>query len=105
MYSRHHKRYQEQAIQTASPEQLILKLYNLGISSCENGDRSKLRAVLVELISSLNFDEGGDLANRLYAIYEFCLNESTMGELKPIQEMLEGLRDAWRDGVLEKQMA
>lgn len=105
MYSRHHKRYQEQAIQTASPEQLILKLYNLGIASCENGDRSKLRAVLVELISSLNFDEGGDLANRLYAIYEYCLNESAMGDLAPIQDMLEGLRDAWRDGVLEKQLA
>ena len=105
MYSRHHKRYQEQAIQTATPEQLILKLYNLGVASCENGDRSKLRAVLVELISSLNFDEGGDLANRLYSIYEFCLNESAVGDLDAVQEMLEGLRDAWKEGVLEKQLA
>ncbi len=105
MYSRHHRRYQEQAIQTATPEQLILKLYDLGIASCRNGDRSKLRAVLVELISSLNFEAGGELANRLYAIYEFCLNESAMGDLEPIQDMLQGLRDAWKEGVVEKQPA
>lgn len=100
MYSRHHQRYQEQAIQTASPEQLILKLYDLGISSCHRGDRSKLRAVLVELISSLNFDEGGELADRLYAIYEYCLNASATGDLRPVQEMLEELRSAWKEGVL-----
>lgn len=105
MYSRPHQRYQEQAIQTASPEQLILKLYDLGIASCRNGDRAKLRSVLVELMSSLNFEVGGELANRLYAIYEFCLNESAMGDLEPIQEMLVGLREAWKEGVLERQPA
>jgi len=28
-----------------------------------------------------------------------------VGDLDAVQEMLEGLRDAWKEGVLEKQLA
>lgn len=105
MYSRHHQQYQKQSIKTASPERLVLKLYDLAIASCRQEDRSKLRAVLVELISSLDFERGGEIAERLQALYEFCLNESAMGDLSTVQDILEGLRDAWQQGVLEKQPA
>ena len=58
-------RYQQQAIVSASPEQLILKLYDIGISACHRQDRTKLRAVLVELIGALNMEAGGEVAERL----------------------------------------
>lgn len=99
------RQYQQQAIASSSPAQLVLKLYDLGIQSCHQGNRVKLRAVLAELVGSLNFEEGGELANRLYSLYEFCLNESISGDIQVVQEILAGLRDVWKQGVLAKQAA
>lgn len=106
MYAQQHiNQYQKQAISSASPNELILKLYELGIGACHREDRAKLRAVLVELMSSLNHEEGGELAGRLHALYEYCLNESAMGDLDVIREVLEGLREAWQESVLAKKAA
>jgi flagellar protein FliS len=99
------RQYQQQAIASSSPAQLVLKLYDLGIQCCRRDDRSKLRAVLAELIGSLNFEEGGDIANRLYSLYEYCLNESVGGDLEIVGEVLNGLRDAWKEGVVSRQAA
>ncbi|MEX0747326.1 MAG: flagellar export chaperone FliS, partial [Rhodothermales bacterium] len=79
------RQYQQQSIASSSPAQLVLKLYDLGIQSCHQGNRVKLRAVLAELVGSLNFEEGGELANRLYSLYEFCLNESISGDIQVVQ--------------------
>lgn len=97
--------YQQQALASATPELLISKLYDLGISSCHRQDRAKLRAVLVELIASLDFERGGDIAERLHMIYEFCMHESAAGDLEAVCNLLTGLRDAWREGVLSRNMA
>ncbi|MEM1096408.1 MAG: flagellar export chaperone FliS [Bacteroidota bacterium] len=99
MYNRAAKRlqYQRQAIATASPQQLIVKVYDIAVSACHRGDLPKLRACLVELISSLNFEAGGEVAERLYALYEFCLNQAVEGETEVVCELLEPLRDAWRE--------
>lgn len=99
------RQYQQQAVASSSPAQLVLKLYDLGIQCCRRDDRAKLRAVLAELIGSLNFEEGGDIANRLYSLYEYCLNESVGGDLEIVGEVLNGLRDAWKEGVVSRQAA
>lgn len=99
------RQYERQAIATATPEQLVAKLYDLAVAACHRGDRTKLRAVLVELTGSLNLEAGGDLAGRLHAIYEFCLRESAVGDLGPLAEILGGLREAWHDGVLATRAA
>ncbi len=99
------RQYQQQAIASSSPAQLVLKLYDLGIQCCRKEDRSKLRAVLAELLGSLNFEEGGEIASRLCSLYEYCLNESVDGDLALIEDMLSGLRDAWKQGVVTSQAA
>ncbi len=99
------RQYQQQAIMTATPEQLILKLYDLGIAACHREDRSKLRAVLKELIGSLNFEKGGEIAQGLYNIYEFCLRESISGDLTLVQELIDELRSVWKEAVIGRQAA
>lgn len=99
------QQYQRQAILSSSPEQLVLKLYDLGVQACLRGDRAKLRMVLVELVSSLNFEKGGELASRLYTLYEYCLTESAAGDLAVVGDLIGGLREAWRDGVLARKAA
>jgi flagellar secretion chaperone FliS len=92
--------YQAQAVMSASPEQLIVKLYDLGISACHRDDRFKVRAVLRELISSLDMDKGGDIAGRLYSLYAFCMDHSSSGDLEAIADILSGLREAWKTSVM-----
>jgi flagellar secretion chaperone FliS len=99
------RQYQQQAVMTCSPEQLILKLYDAGITSCAKGDPHKLRAILVELIGSLNFDEGGEIASRLHSIYEYCIVQSNESDLSPIADILSGLRDTWREAVIPLKAA
>ena len=96
--------YQRQDVLSASPAQLVAKLYDLGILSCVNNDRSKLRKILIELISSLNFEEGGDIAIRLSQIYEYCMRESVAGDLNQIASMLSDLRDTWKESMTAPQM-
>lgn len=93
------KQYQRQDVLSASPAQLVTKLYDLAILACNSGDRVKLRKVLIELISSLNFEEGGDIAIRLSQIYEFCMRESVDGDLKQISDMLGDLRETWKESL------
>ncbi len=99
------QQYQRQDVLSASPSQLVTKLYDLAILACNNEDRMKLRKVLIELISSLNFEEGGDIAIRLSQIYEFCMRESVSGDLNQISEMLGDLRDTWKESLQTAQPA
>ncbi len=99
------RQYQQQAVRSASPEQLILKLYDHGITSCRRNDHTKVRAVLVELVSSLDFEQGGDIAHRLSDLYSYCLAESATGDLTATEEVLCGLRDAWKQGVMARKAA
>lgn len=99
------RQYQQQAAVSSSPEQIILKLYDLGIAACHAGERAKLRAVLVELIGALDFERGGELAERLHALYTYSLRESADGDLQVTREILCGLREAWREAVFPLQAA
>ena len=91
--------YQRQDIISASPTQLVAKLYDLAIVACHRDDRSQLRKVLIELISSLNFEEGGDLAIRLSQIYEYCMRESIDGDIDLVAELLSELRETWKESL------
>ena len=104
MYSAR-QQYQKQSVQTATPEKLIEKLYDTGISACHQGDEEKVRRVLAELRSSLDPENGGELAERLQLVYDYCLEESATGDLDVVRELLEELREGWREGVLEQQPA
>ena len=97
--------YQRQDVLSASPTQLVAKLYDLGILACNTNDRFKLRKVLIELIASLNFEEGGEIAIRLSQIYEFCMRESVSGDLMVIGEMLSDLRETWKESTRENSTA
>ncbi|MFN3596079.1 MAG: flagellar export chaperone FliS [Rubricoccaceae bacterium] len=99
------RQYQQQAARSASPEQLVGTLYDLGIAACYREDRPKVRAVLKELLAGLDFARGGEIAGRLHAIYTYCLTESALGDLASVAELLEGLREAWAEGVLARRPA
>ncbi len=99
------RQYQQQAVASSSPARLVLKLYDLGLQCCRQDDRHKLRLVLAELVGSLNFEEGGEIAERLYALYEYCINESVSGDLDTVATILGDLREAWNRSVVTNRAA
>ena len=118
--------YRQVATQTASPGQLVLLLYNGIICFLEqarlgfglddpkefnetiNNNLQRALAIINELKQSLNIAEGGELAVRMRALYDYFdrrLHESNMNKTESgILEVLKHvtvLRDA-RSEMLQK---
>jgi len=109
-----HLKYQQQSVQTASPSQLVIMLYDgairflkLGIAGIEEKDYAKantnlqkVQNIVCELMASL--DHQYPIAKDLEAIYHYLLRlliqANIHKEVKPAQEVLNHLselRDAW----------
>jgi len=97
--------YQQQAVRTASPAVLVDKLYGIGLAALQAGDAPRARRALVELTASLDEERGGELAQNLRGLYDFSLRAVNDGDLAVVTEILTGLRDAWREGVLARPAA
>jgi flagellar secretion chaperone FliS len=99
------RQYHQQAVLTSTPEQLVLKLYDLGIAACHRQDAARAARVLTELLASLNHEDGGELADRLSELYGYCLTQAASGNTTAVLAVLTGLREAWKDGVMSRRAA
>jgi flagellar protein FliS len=114
--------YQKTAIQTASKEELVLMLYNGAIKHTTHSieflekknfaDASKnicrAQAIIVELLNSLNFEVGGEIAKNLEYLYSVMVDNLTVANFEHVVEplklnlkILDKLKSAW-EGVLEQ---
>lgn len=112
------QKYQAVAVETASPLQLVVMLYDGAIRFCgaaedalHRGDAETARerigraqAILEELVGSLDVEAGGELAQNLYRLYEymnFRLIEASVRQApEPVAEvarLLRELRLAWAE--------
>ena len=112
--------YQENAVLSTSPERLVPLLYDhllinikrgsmfIGKENIEGKYESLQKAsdIVAELLSTLDFDAGGELANRLASLYSFWANEiSSAGRLldRPrldrVAEMVASLRESWGEAA------
>ena len=110
------KDYQSMQVLSAKPEKLILMLYDgalrfmkLGAEGIESHDFEKgsnnlikAQRILVELMTSLDFNRGGEIASNLFRIYEFMHHTLVNANIKKdpvpihkISEQLRTLRDSW----------
>jgi len=62
----------------------------------------KTQNILTELMSTLNFDQGGDIAKNLMALYQYMYQRTVSANIEKNQDAadevigyLEELRDAW----------
>lgn len=112
--------YRQVATQTASPGQLVLMLFDgairflerarLGFNETDplelnltvNNNIQRAQAIIHELDSSLNVDQGGEIAanfRRLYGYFDDKLQESNFNKtpegVDDVLRRLSILRDAW----------
>jgi flagellar protein FliS len=122
--------YRETRIKTASPGQLVVMLYDEAIKQSDTaiallGPESKPRPedierinvalgktqdVITELMASLDFDAGGELARDLFALYVWFGREmleanirKEVGRVSAVRTMLAELREAWADAASKAQ--
>ena len=115
--------YRDTKIKTASQGQLIVMLYNgavqqldtcielLEIGKKEPGKREKIgkciiktQEIVSELMASLDFEQGGEIAQNLFALYRWFNQELLAANLaqeatrlKPVRNMLQDLLGAWTE--------
>jgi len=120
------KDYLSMQILSAKPEKLILMLYDgairfiqQGIKAMEENDielanRNLLRSqnIMVELMASLNFEKGGELAANLFRIYEFMhytlVQANVKKEAEPltrVSNQLKRLRESWVQALKKEEAA
>ena len=112
--------YQENQIISASPEKILLMLYDgairftrQAIYGLEENNFSLLRhginksmAIITEFSNSLNHEVGGQIAENLDALYNFMIRELTTAnltkdieKLKVVEKLLVDLRTTWEEAV------
>ncbi len=122
--------YRETRVKTASPGQLVVMLYDEAIKQCDkavdflgqdskprpqdiegiNKALGKVQDVITELMASLDFDAGGDIAQNLFAIYVWFGREILEANIqkdavrvKAVRTMLADLRGAWAEAASKSQ--
>jgi|GEM_PF-69380 len=120
-YQSQMNQYKRMKFETASPEMLILMLYDGAIKNitqaksmiydkeqiepCSNA-LIKAQNIITELMVSLNFDIGGDIAKNLFNIYEYVnytLAQANINKnddnLDVVLQMLKDLRGTWQEVI------
>jgi flagellar protein FliS len=111
-----HDRYLETAVETASPARLIVMLYDGAIRfineaayamqqrdyETQNAKLQRAQKILAELIGSLDFDKGGEIAENLFRLYTYMYNQlveaninDDRDRLEHVVHLLSELREAW----------
>ncbi len=86
--------YQYQQIMSMTPEQLILKIYDIAIVSVKKGDQQRATRAVAELIGSLNFDYQ-EMALGLFRLYRYTQDKIREGNKEEALMVLEELRNTW----------
>lgn len=93
--------YRQQQIMTATPDQLILLLYDMALAACNQKDGSRLNRVLAELIDSLDFSYE-ETAMGFFRLYEYSMSLAQKRKFDDVKEILSELRDTWA-GAMQSQ--
>ena len=112
--------YKKAQVQTASPEQILIMLYDGAIRflnqakvHMQNKDIEqshtniiKAQRILTEFMSSLDMDLGGEMAENLFNLYEYLHHRLVQANIKKdieaIDEVLDHLRSlkaTWEEAI------
>ncbi len=119
-----YKNYKETAIETASPKELIVMLYEKAIEHLEiaknhmhyrtydivNNHIIKAQDIITELMLALDLEKGGEVAKNLFNIYAYMKKELLEGNMKKdkkilerVQKWLGELKSAWEKVEVESK--
>ena len=113
--------YKSIQIETATPERLLLMLYDgairfLNVAVQAINDKQietthnnllKAEAIIIELMSVLNFEVGGEIAKNLFSLYDFMYRHLVQANIKKdadmvleVVDLLTDLRKTWAEAAV-----
>jgi flagellar protein FliS len=122
--------YRETRVKTASPGQLLVMLYDEAVKQCDiaaglfgeegkprpdsieriNAALGKVQDIITELMASLDFEAGGEIAQNLFSLYVWFGHEILEANIskdgarvKAVRIMLAELRSAWAEAAKKTQ--
>lgn len=116
IYGNPQNAYKQAAVETASPEKLLVMLYSAAVKflhlgknaiqakDYENTNQSLVRVqdIILELKVTLNMEAGGEIAKNLCSLYDFYEDEVIKANvtknadlLNPVISFFEMFRDVW----------
>lgn len=114
------KQYKQNQVETASPEKLLILLYDAAIQflnkakyAMETDDSGQFHhnlvsceKILIEFMNTLDMENGGSFAENLYALYNYyyklLVEAGVSRELKKVDEVLRhlvSLRNTWLKAI------
>ena len=88
--------YVMKEIMEATPQQLLIKIYDFAILNCKKNDLAKTTAAIQELINALKFDDQcRETATGFYKLYLFCQEEMRKKNYDNVLKILSELRESW----------
>jgi flagellar protein FliS len=118
--------YQATQIATATKEQLLLILYDIGIRACRialsaldkdskvqdydlaNTEILRAQDVIRELMVTLNTEKGGEMARGLMQLYDYMYQQLVTANVRKeaknvaaVLSMLEELKETWEEALIK----
>ena len=114
------KQYQQSQIQTASPEKIIIMLYdgaiqflNKALKAIENNDIQEshnniigAQRIISEFMNTLDVEAGGDVCRNLYSLYEYMHYRLVQANIQKNKNMIEEvlhhlkeLKETWEQAI------
>jgi flagellin-specific chaperone FliS len=89
----------------ASPEKLILKVYDFALIQVQKRNLEKANKAIQELINGLDFStpETSEIAIGLLKLYKFCQEKMRSKEYDIVYRILSELRDTWNEAISNYQ--
>ncbi len=89
--------YLVREILEASPQKLLVRIYDFAITNCRLHDMVKTNRALDELINSLNFEDpkAREISIGLLKLYQYCQDQMRKQNYEVVHTILTDLRDAW----------
>ncbi|MCB0729849.1 MAG: flagellar protein FliS [Ignavibacteriae bacterium] len=89
--------YLANEILNASPQKLLLKVYDFAIAQCKNKNLEKTNKALAELINALRFDDDNsyEISIGLKRLYEYCQDQMRNRNYDIVLRILTELRETW----------
>lgn len=115
-----YQKYKTAQYETASPEQLLLMLYDGAIKFARqarneleekniegaNNKLKKTEDIINELMVSLNMDQGGEVAKNLYNLYDYMNRRLIQANIRKepeivdeVIELLSSIKESWEEVI------
>ncbi|HPI36855.1 MAG TPA: flagellar protein FliS [Ignavibacteriaceae bacterium] len=91
--------YLVKEILEATPQKLLLRVYDFAIVHCQKRDLAKTNKALQVLISALRYDteEVKNISIGLFRLYQYCQDKTREGNFDEAYKILVELRKSWSE--------